>query len=294
MIRCSVLFCGSLAACGPGGAIRTGSAVGLTNSIGVELIRLQGGEFLMGHPEHRKPVHRVRVSGFSLSKSEITNLQWERLMPSLRCKESMKDDQPVVGVSKQEAILFAGKLSKLEGRSYRIPTDAEWEYAARGGLEQRLFPWGDGTLGSRAQLASSGTAPVGTFPANGFGLFDMAGNASEIVWDALISDMGFPANDGKDDPVSNPHDTASGAIWAVRGGNFASWAGFVFTPDPVASVRFPVSAADRELLRGIGLRLLLEEPESLQLGFDPEKMVKELNEAVPDWEATEARPRRRH
>jgi formylglycine-generating enzyme len=78
---------------------------------------------------------------------------------------------------------FCRWLSRKEGRSYRLPTEAEWEYAARGGLEQRDYPWGNESPLGRAAVVRDSTMPGGSFPPNGYGLFDMAGNVAEWVSD---------------------------------------------------------------------------------------------------------------
>lgn len=144
-----------------------------------------------------KPVHGVRVVSFALGRTEVTQGQWRAVMgnnPShfSRCG----DDCPVVQVSWDDAQAYLKKLSQKTGQSYRLPTEAEWEYAARAGATTQYW-WGDeasheymnygkdqccgGLASGRDQWVN--TAPVGQFPANAFGLHDMSGNVREWVED---------------------------------------------------------------------------------------------------------------
>jgi formylglycine-generating enzyme required for sulfatase activity len=88
-----------------------------------------------------------------------------------------------VNVSWHDAVRFCEWLGRKEGRHYRLPTEAEWEYAARGGLVQQDYPWGNATAEGRAAVAMLQSQPVGSYDPNGFGLYDMAGNADEWVSD---------------------------------------------------------------------------------------------------------------
>jgi len=190
-----------------------------TNSIGIVMRRIDGGTFRMGSEEHwaTHPVHEVEVSAFWISKHEVTNAQFERFDPSHRQRRpetSWEDDHPVVNVTWPEAMAFAAWLAQKEGVEYRLPTEAEWEYAARGGLEAKSYSWGDEhpLKGAREELAPAlkdrrpaevlrgslcpyalwpkpdgsrtlAPLPVGSLPPNGFGLHDMTGNVMEYVWD---------------------------------------------------------------------------------------------------------------
>ncbi|HSV27162.1 MAG TPA: SUMF1/EgtB/PvdO family nonheme iron enzyme, partial [Sedimentisphaerales bacterium] len=168
------------------------------NSIGIELVTLAPGAFMMGCSEggdfDERPVHRVRItSPFRMAVTPVTNAHYELFDPShrlLRGKRgfSYADDEAVIFVSWHEATAFCQWLSKKEGRPYRLPTEAEWEYACRAGTAT-LFSTGD-TLPEpyhRHQQFEWSPAPVslkvGTTPPNGRGLCDMHGLVEEWCMD---------------------------------------------------------------------------------------------------------------
>ena len=192
-----------------------------------DLISIPGGEFLMGQADGRdeeRPVHRVSVAPFRLGRCQVTNAEYDefrhatgREMPPFRTQPEFADPaQPVVGVSWFDAVAYCDWLSAQFGERFRLPTEAEWEFAARGGLEQRLYPVG------RRSRCSSGPdyrarwahAPerVGTAAPNGFGLYDMCENVHE--WCADWYDPGYYAVS----PIDNPQGPATGTRRASRGG----------------------------------------------------------------------------
>jgi formylglycine-generating enzyme required for sulfatase activity len=191
------------------------------------------------------PRHAVTLDSFYLDKYEVTNaqfkkfidthLQWRRDRIPARYhngnylkhwssndypKEQAK--HPVTNVSWYAAAAFC----QSEGK--RLPTEAEWEYAARGGLSGKEFPWGDEPVDkTRANYLGSGikgTAPVGSYPANGYGLFDMAGN----VWEFMADEWGAYPESAQVNPVAGGNLFTDGSFDAVttrrviRGG---SWGG---------------------------------------------------------------------
>ena len=139
--------------------------------------------------DNEKPVHRVCVNGFWMARHEVTQGQWERLMgynPSdfKRCGALC----PVEKVSWKEALDFASKLAQKTGYTFRLPTEAEWEYACRSGGKQQHYA-GGGTLNTAAWYRSNaGGSPhtVGRKRPNGLGIYDMSGNVWE--WCLDISD----------------------------------------------------------------------------------------------------------
>ncbi len=159
-----------------------------------ELVLIRGGEFLMGSGSERdhSPAHTVFVDTFYMNKYVVTNARYlefceatgHRLsqfwgMAELRSGPDFPD-HPVVGVSWHDATEYAA------WRGHRLPTEAEWEYAARGGLVGKDYPNGD-TLdasdGNWSKSGRGGPVPVGSYPANGYGLHDMQGNVVEWVLD---------------------------------------------------------------------------------------------------------------
>ncbi len=165
---------------------------------GSEMVLIPAGEFLMGSeagfPAER-PVHRVFLDAFYLSKYPVTNAQYERFVAETGHRVPYLDDRrmqfdnwdqekrtyppgraqhPVTLVSWRDAQTYC------EWAGGRLPTEAEWEKAARGGLEGKLYPWGDEIDPSLANYDNrEGTTPVGSYPPSEYGLYDMAGN----VWE---------------------------------------------------------------------------------------------------------------
>ena len=187
----------------------------IVNSIGMKLVLIPAGQFMMGSPdsgsEHdiEKPRHRVRITKpFYLGTTEVTQRQYEKVMgdnPSY-LKES-SPDAPVECVSWNDAQEFCRKLSELAeekraGRLYRLPTEAEWEYACRAGCAEQ-YCYGDGQwqLGDYAWYAKNSNEkkhPVGRKKPNAWGLYDMHGNVAEWCEDKY--DRQYYANSPTDDP----------------------------------------------------------------------------------------------
>ena len=209
------------------------------NSVGGEMVFVPSGEFVIGSdafdaPPNEKPVTRVTVSRFYMSRHLITNAEFEKFDPSHARKRApgAGDDHPVVYVSSIEAMKFCQWLCTHERRKYRLPTEAEWEYAAKG-TDGRKYPWGnEERRGDLANFADRNTvfawsdreisdgfaesSPVGSFP-NGvspFGMHDMAGNVWEWCFDFFEAYRGAPR--------VNPKGATSGAKRSYRGGSWKS------------------------------------------------------------------------
>lgn len=154
------------------------------------MVRIPAGEFQMGSvdgDDDEKPTHRVYLDAFYIDVCEVTNEDYKRFMDATGhpAPQYWKDDrfnapdQPAVGVSWYDAAAYC----HWAGR--RLPTEAEWEKAARGGLTGKKFPWGDSIDPSKANYGKKvgRTTPVGTYPPNDYGLYDMAGNVWEWCMD---------------------------------------------------------------------------------------------------------------
>ncbi|SDL39892.1 SUMF1/EgtB/PvdO family nonheme iron enzyme [Siphonobacter aquaeclarae] len=205
------------------------------NSIGMQLVPIEAGRFYMGSEREGKdydesPVHRVSLSKpFLMSATEVTNAQYEAFDPAhrkIRGKNgfSTQDDEAVVFVSYREATAFCDWLSQKEGKFYRLPTEAEWEYACRAGTISD-FSTGSSLPGvyQKNQSTNRNTAvvslKVGQTPANPWGLFDMHGNVEE--W---CLDWYGPYQAG---PQQDPVGTASGLYRISRGGSFGTPVSFL-------------------------------------------------------------------
>lgn len=193
-------------------------------------VLIPAGEFTMGNAEGGEGYepHQVKLSAFYLDTHEVTNAQWQafceatdRKLPvfwgleRFRCGAEWPD-HPVVGISHGQARAYASWVGR------RLPTEAEWEYAARGGLEGLKYDRAD-TLGNdQANTKASGIGapgPVTGFAPNAYGLYDMVGNVREWVWD-FYSDTYFAES-----PVDNPQGPKKSKWRVVKGGGWFSGKG---------------------------------------------------------------------
>lgn len=186
------------------------------------------GEFWMGQDDSRdeeRPVHRVWVDGFWLGRCQVTNAEYDvfrreagRPASKVRSQPAFgQPEQPVVAVSWFDAVAYCEWLSEKHGRRFRLPTEAEWEWAARGGLEGKLYPWGNEPPPEResyAQRWREGPEPVATAKPNGFRLYDMCENVHEWCLDW------YDPRYYEVSPAMNPAGPAQGTRRASRGGSW--------------------------------------------------------------------------
>ena len=210
-----------------------------TNSLGGQMFLVPSGGFIMGNPfpsapPNETPHFRVTITRFYMSRFPITNAHFEAFDPSHKSKRAPAtgDRHPVVYVSSLDAIKFCQWLSLRERKKYRLPTEAEWEYAAKG-TDGRKYPWGNfDKRGDLANFADKNTSfawsdhqiddgypessPVGSFPrgASPFGIEDMAGN----VWE-WCGDFFEPY---KSTPKIDPRGPTNGTKRVYRGGSWKS------------------------------------------------------------------------
>jgi formylglycine-generating enzyme required for sulfatase activity len=184
------------------------------NGVSLEMVKIPGGRFLMGSPETEAkrdddegPQHYVNVPEFFMGKYPVTQAQWQAVMGNNPSYFKGKN-RPVEKVSWNEATKFCQKLSKKTGRDYRLPSEAEWEYACRAGTKTPFYfgetitpelvnyngnyTYSNGPEGKYRKE----TTDVGNFPPNSFGLYDMHGNVSEWCQDVWHSNYDGAPVDG--------------------------------------------------------------------------------------------------
>ena len=208
------------------------------------MVAIPAGSFMMGSPENEEgreesegPQHRVTIDKpFAVAKTEVTFEQWDVCVELGGCRRPDDSDwghgsRPVINITWYDAQNYVTWLSKVTGKSYRLLTDAEFEYAARAGTTTPYY-WGE-TIGTgNANCAECGsrwdgkqTAPVGSFPPNAFGLYDMAGNVDQWVQDC-----------NHDDYIGAPTD---GSAWTegVCAGRETRGGGWFFPPQYLRTAR---------------------------------------------------------
>lgn len=197
------------------------------NGVQFTMVEVGGGTFTMGATseqgsdawDEEKPAHEVTLSDYYIGQTEVTQALWEAVMGS-NPSDSKGDNLPVEQVSWDDCQVFIQKLNQLTGKQFRLPTEAEWEYAARGGRKSRGYKyaggnnidsvaWCDGNSGNE-------THPVATKQANELGIYDMSGNVLE--W---CSDW---CGDYTSSSQSDPQGSSSGSFRVIRGGCYYNFA----------------------------------------------------------------------
>jgi formylglycine-generating enzyme len=232
----------------------------MNSDLAPELALIPGGEFLMGSEDaedDERPVHRVHVDDFLLALQPVTHAEYSRFVHETGHRSpaiyelpivvkagglererafrlggapyvwrdgtppAERADHPVTLVRYDDAVAYCAWLSASTGRSFRLPTEAEWEKAVRGGSESKRYPWGDrldrnmaNFLVDPALKPTHGTTPCRSYPPNDFGLFDMAGNVWEWVHDWY--DPRYYGTAGARNPAGPP----LGRLRLVRGGSW--------------------------------------------------------------------------
>jgi eukaryotic-like serine/threonine-protein kinase len=184
------------------------------NGVTLEMVAIPGGTFTMGSPETEKerfdreePQHSVTVPAFFMAKYPVTQAQWQAVMGN-NPAYFKGANRPVEKVSWNEAVEFCQKLSQMTGKNYRLPSEAEWEYACRAGTTT-LFYFGETITTDLANYDGNGTygngpkgvyrqqtTDVGSFPPNAFGLYDMHGNVWEWCQDVWHENYNGAPTDG--------------------------------------------------------------------------------------------------
>lgn len=214
----------------PTPAATTAPSETFTNSVGMKLVRIPQGTFRMGREGYplAHPEHDVTLSSFWIGSYEVTNQEYDRFKKRARFPESPSPTHPATRISWNDATAFCKWLGRKEGKRYRLPTEAEWEYAARGGLVEQDYPWGNEAPQGRATISQLDTTPVGTHAPNGYGLYDMAGNAAEWVTDLYAGEGPngsclYYANSPARDPQGPTQAPAAIPFRMIRGGCYDIW-----------------------------------------------------------------------
>ena len=194
------------------------------NGVTFKMIRVKGGTFTMGAtPEQKKdakkgekPAHEVTLSDYYIAETEVTQELWEAVLGKDENHSDHKGaDHPVEAVSWEDCDYFITKLNELTGRQFRFPTEAEWEFAARGGCKSKGYKYsGSNNLSEVAWYNDiiSGTHPVKGKAPNELGIYDMSGNVDEYC-----NDYYGRYSKGSQ---TNPKGPADGGSYVIRGGNF--------------------------------------------------------------------------
>ncbi|MGB3758493.1 MAG: formylglycine-generating enzyme family protein, partial [Rivularia sp. (in: cyanobacteria)] len=216
----------------------------LGDGVSLDMVYIPAGKFLMGSPEgerydKEKPQHEVNVPEFFMGKYPVTQAQWRRVAALPKIKRDLGSEPshfkgnklPVEGVSQYDAVEFCARLSKHTGKQYRLPSEAEWEYACRAGTTTPFY-FGETITGKLANYNASKTfaneakreyhketTPVGQFPPNPFGLYDMHGN----LWEWCLDDW-------HDNYDGTPTD---GSSWADNDNGYQVFRGGSWNNSPV-------------------------------------------------------------
>jgi formylglycine-generating enzyme required for sulfatase activity len=213
------------AASGRNGTDQNQSNTG-SESIKADLVEIPGGTFQMGRndgPPQERPEHSATVQKFYLDRTEVTNAEYAEFVRNTNYESPShwvggkpltgQERWPVVNVSSRDAEAFAAWRSKRDGVTYRLPTEEEWEFAARNGGEFKSYPWGNTWEDRRAVVKESSPRPVGTYPdgKNRWGVVDLIGN----VWE-WTSSRASVYTGATEIPAENKE-------WVVaRGGSYSS------------------------------------------------------------------------
>ena len=233
------------------------------NGVSFTMIAVEGGTFKMGAQNsdsggdnydseasaYESPVHDVTLSSYYIGETEVTQELWQAVMGSNPSNFSGYPQRPVERVSWNDCQEFIIKLNNLTGKNFRLPTEAEWEYAARGGNKSKGYKYsGSNTIGNVAWYndnCGSKTHDVKTKQANELGIYDMSGNVWEWCQDWYSSSYYSSS------PSNNPTGPSSGSDLVFRGG---SWYDYALCRVSYRNYSYPDRTA-----RTLGLRLSLSQ-----------------------------------
>ena len=200
------------------------------NGVSFTMVYVQGGTFTMGATSEQgssdpwdseKPVHSVTLSSYMIGQTEVTQALWQAVMGDNPSEFTGDSHRPVECVSWEDCQTFLRKLNSLTGQKFRLPTEAEWEFAARGGVNSLGYKYsGSNNIGDVAWYdvnSDNTTHPVGTKQPNELGIYDMSGN----VWEWCSDWFGSYSSSSQ----TNPQGSSSGSDRVDRGGGWGNGAG---------------------------------------------------------------------
>jgi len=215
-----------------GRATAPGTTTYTVGGVSFTMVAVQGGTFTMGATaeqgsdayDSEKPAHQVTLSSYSIGQTEVTQELWQAVMGSNPSNFTGDLQRPVNCVSWDDCQTFISKLNQMTGKNFRLPTEAEWEYAARGGNRSQGYKYAgsnniddvawywDNIPSQSSNTAGYGTQTVATKSPNELGLYDMSGN----VWEWCQDWYGSYSSDAQ----TNPTGPASGSYRMFRGGSW--------------------------------------------------------------------------
>ena len=220
------------------------------NGVSFTMIRVPAGTFMMGATAEQgddfigweRPVHEVTLSSYSVGETEVTQELWQAVMGSNPSKHTGDLQLPVENVSWTDCQEFIAQLNALTGRNFRLPTEAEWEFAARGGNRSKGYKYAGSNNVNDVAWIADGTNAVAQLQPNELYLYDMSGNVEEWINDYWSSYTSAPQ--------TNPTGPETGTNRVYRGG---SW----YSGEPSCRVSFRMSRAESFKRGTMGLRLAL-------------------------------------
>ena len=249
--------------------------------VSFKMVTVEGGTFTMGATAEQgsdaytneKPTHQVTLSSFSIGETEVTQALWEAVMGTNPSQFTGNLQRPVEKVSWNACQAFIAKLNQMTGKNFRLPTEAEWEYAARGGKLSQGYKYPgsndvaevawfrDNSYAVGSSSPDYGTHPVGTLAPNELGIYDMSGNVSEWCQD-LFGNYSSAAQTNPIGSTTSTHRVYRGGSWGVNARYCRVSYRLNYTPTGISS--------------NYGLRLVLDDENSSK--FRLSKTVVEIEE----------------
>lgn len=213
-------------------------AIKLPNDLVIIMLKVPAGEFMMGSSQDdsiawsdEKPQHKVTVPGFWMGKYPVTQAQWKAVATLPKIKVDLDpdpsyfkgDDRPVESINWHETVEFCNRLANYTGLPISLPSEAQWEYVCRAGTTTRYYT-GDSITPEDANYDSNETTPIGSFPCNPWGFFDMIGNVWEWILDTYHDSYEGAPTDGSAwvDDENEQHRTHRGGSFFVTSKNVRS------------------------------------------------------------------------